>query len=546
MKNDIDSRTGDAEVAYSKLSYQEKNLLERALSRDVSRRDALKMLVASGFSATMAGSMVTVAGKAVAATPVKGGHVTMCPSLHGPDDTMDPAMGTGSQDYVRHRAQYNSLIQLNDNITPRGELAEEFSSNSNATEWTFKLHKDVRWHDGSKFSADDVIYSMNRHYGEKSTSVVKPLVSAVNEWKKVDQYTVKATLDTPFADLPIVLGEKQFKIIKNGTTDFQNPVGTGPFKLKEFKPGVRSIHVRNEDYWREGANLESFEVFAITDAVARTSALISGDIDMMEELSPKAIRQIDAAPGVQVKSLPSGQYMGICMMLNASPGSNRDFVKGMKLLQRRNKIVKSLLKGQGTVGNDNPINSAYGSDFCDELAITPHDPDQAKHYIKKSGITTAEVHVAEVLPGITDAILLWQRECSKIGFDLKVKKVPSDGYWGAVWMKTPVNVTSWNMRPTATIMLDIAFAPNAPWNDTLWKDDQMGKLLTMAKAETDPKIRHEIQCKMQTLVTENSGMIIPAHSNIVDAHSSKIKGIPNLPLGALGAAEWPEFAWKEA
>ena len=68
-------------------------------------------------------------------------------------------------------------------------------------------------------------------------------------------------------------------------------------------------------------------------------------------------------------------------MLNSSPGNNSDFVKGMKLLQRREKIVKSLLKGQGTVGNDNPINSAYGNDFCNELSITPHDPDQAKHFL---------------------------------------------------------------------------------------------------------------------------------------------------------------------
>ena len=546
MKKDINEESGDAEVAYSKLSRQDRNLLERELSRGVSRRDAMKMLVAGGISATLAGSLVMVADEAVAATPVKGGNVRMCPSLHGPDDTMDPALATGSQDYVRHRAHYNSLIQLNDNITPRGELAEEFSANSDATEWMFKLRKDVRWHDGSKFTADDVIYTMNRHYGEKSTSVVKPLVSVVNQWKKIDQYTVKATLDSPFADLPIVLGEKQFKIIKNGTTDFQNPVGTGPFKLKDFKPGLRSIHVRNEDYWREPANLESLEIFAITDAVARTSALISGDIDMMEELNPKAIKQIGAAPGVQVKSLPSGQYMGFCLMLNSSPGNNPDFVKGMKLLQRREKIVKSLLKGQGTVGNDNPINSAYGNDFCNELSITPHDPDQARHFLKKSGITSAEVHVAEVLPGITDAVLLWQRECSKVGFDLQVKKVPSDGYWGAIWMKSPVNVTSWNMRPTATIMLALAFAPDAPWNDTLWKDDQMGKLLKMAKAETNAEKRHNIQCEMQTLVHDKSGMIIPAHSNIVDAHSSKIKNIGNLPLGALGGAEWPEFAWKEA
>jgi peptide/nickel transport system substrate-binding protein len=167
-----------------------------------------------------AGSIVVAAGKALAATPVKGGNVRMCPSIYGPDDAMDPAMATPDISYVRHRAHYNSLIQLNDDMVPQLELAEEFSANSDATEWTFKLRKDVEWHDGSKFGANDVIYSMNRHYGDDSISVVKALVSVVKEWKKVGPYEVKAILDGSYSDLASVLGEKQFKIIKNGMVDF--------------------------------------------------------------------------------------------------------------------------------------------------------------------------------------------------------------------------------------------------------------------------------------------------------------------------------------
>ncbi len=534
------------EISYDSLTGVDRDRLQSALKRGASRREAMQMMVATGFSVAAAGSIVTGATDALAATPKKGGSVKSCPSLHGPSDSLDPANFTSDIDYQRGRAHYNGLVQLNDDIIPQPELAEEFSANTDATEWTFKIRKGVEFHDGSKLTADDVVYSMNRHYGEDSVSVVKSLVSVVDEWKKVDQYTVKATLSSPFADLAAVLGEKQFKVVKDGTTDFSNPVGTGPFTLSEFQPGVRSLQVRNENYWREGANLDEIQIFAITDSVARVNALLSGDIDMMSDLDPKAIKQVEATDGVQPKSQPSGAYMGFCMMLDKHPGNNPDFVKGMKFLQRREKIVKSLLKGQGTVGNDHPINSAYGVDFCSDLPLTPYDPDQAKHFLDKSGITSAEIQVAEVSPGITDAVLMWQRECSKIGFDLQVKKVPNDGFWGAVWMQTPMNVTTWNMRPTATIMLDIAFAPDAPWNDTLWKNDRMGVLLTMAKSETDPEKRLAIQCEMQTLAHDESGMIIPAHTNIVDAHASKVKGIPNLALGNLGASEWPEFAWLDA
>ena len=100
--------------------------------------------------------------------------------------------------------------------------------------------------------------------------------------------------------------------------------------MKEFQPGVRSLHVRNDDYWREGANADEVEIFAITDKVARTSALLSGDIDLMQALDPKAVSQIEAAPGVGIWSVASGAYPGICIMSNSAPGNNPDFVLAMK------------------------------------------------------------------------------------------------------------------------------------------------------------------------------------------------------------------------
>ena len=257
---------------------------------------------------------------------------------------------------------------------------------------------------------------------------------------------------------------------------------------------------------------------------------------------------IDA--GVGVWSVPAGGYFGICAMTNSSPGNNPDFVRALQYIQRREKIVKSILKGQGTVGNDHPINISYGADHCSELEQRVHDLDKAKFYLKKSGITAAEVNVAEVAPGMTDIVLLAQREAQKIGLDLKVKKVPNDGYWGAVWMKTPVNVVTWNMRPTANVMMNLAFAPDAPWNDTLWKSERLGKLLVESRAATDPAKRHEMYCEMQRLISVGtddmppSGMVIPAHRNYVDGKSDKIEGIGRMPLGSLGGYEWPEFAWR--
>jgi len=532
------------------LSGSDRETIETGLRRGATRREVMSWLIASGATIAVAGSIVTSAQNALAATPKKGGKISYATDLHGPSDTLDPGLNTSNIDYTRGRANYNSLCQINDDLSTRPELAEEYSANADNTEWTFKLRKDVKFHDGSPFTADDVIYSMSRHYGEKSTSTAKTLVADVEEWKKVDSHTVKAIMTGPNGDLPVILGTPQFKIIKDGTTDFQNPVGTGPFVLKEFKPGVRSVHVRNDHYWRDGSNADEIEIFAITDKVARLSALLSGDIDLMAQLDPKAIKTVEGKDGFDVVSSASGAYFGICAMTNTSPGNNPDFVKALQYIQRRKKIVKSVLKGQGTVGNDHPINIAYGADHCSELPQREHDLDKAKFHLKKSGITSAELNVAEVAPGMTDICLLAQREAQKIGLDLQIKKVPNDGYWGAVWMKTPLNVVTWNMRPTANVMMNLAFGPDAPWNDTLWKSEKLGKLLLESRAVTDPAKRHEMYCEMQRLISVGtddlppSGMVIPAHRNYVDAKSNKIQGIGTMPLGTFGGYEWPEFAWR--
>ena len=536
----------NGQIPFEALSHDDKDRIKKALRSGASRRDLMKIVMATGFSIAASSAIISGAKEAVAASPKKGGHVRCATHIAGPDDTLDPGMFGTATDYMRGRAHYNSLVQLDDNIVPQPELAEEFGSNANATEWTFKLRKDVEWHDGSKFSADDVLYTMSRHYGDDSTSVVKSLVAAVTEWKKVGPYEVKAVLDTSYADLAAVLGEKQFKIIKDGTTDFNNPLGTGPYKLEDYKIGIRSKHVRNENYWREGANLDSMEVISITDPTARVNALMAGDVELATSINPQAIGQIEDKDGVEIISTPSGAYMGICMLATKSPGNNPDFVAGMKLLMRRDKVVKKILKGHGTLGNDHPINIAYGVDHCSELAQREYDPEQGAYLIKKSGITGAEIQSAEVTSGVTDAVLMLQQECSKIGFDLQVKKMATDGFWGAVWQQTPMNVTAWNMRPTATIMLDIAYHPEAPWSDTWWKDERMGVLIAKAKAETDPANRYELQCEMQQIVRDGSGVLIPAHRNYIDGKKSNIMGIPKSGLGDMGACEWPEFAWIDS
>ena len=508
----------------------------------ISRRDFLAALSALGISAVTAQSHLARAA-ALAASPRKGGTAIFASNLHGPDDQLDPIVFTSGIDYTRGRACYNNLTQILDHLTLHPELAEEWSANRDATEFTFKIRKGVEFHDGAPLTADDVVWSMNRHLGEDSPSVIKAYFASVSEWRKLDKHTVRVRLSAPDRDLPVKLGEKQAKIIKQGTTDFRKGIGTGPYVLESFEPGVRSLHTRNPNYWRDGPNFDALVLTAITDPTARVNALIAGDVHLIASVSSRSVRLIENTEGVHVNSTPSGRYGGICCLKNTPPGDNDHFVRGMQYIQDRERIVRSILKGHGQVGNDHPISPAYGADHCTELPQRPYDPDQAKWHLQQAGISSAELFVAPVAAGIVETCLLMQANLKKIGFDLAIRQVPTDGYWGAVWMKEPMNVVSWNMRPTANAMLAIQFAPGAAWNDTYWNNPRFGELLRMQLAETDPARRYGMLCEMQRLVHEGSGMVIPYHLNILDGVSDRVHGIPVVPLGATGAHEWVEFAW---
>ena len=515
---------------------------------NLTRREFMQGLLALGLSVSSAGVLVAGSRDVKAETPKRGGRLRAAWNIHGPGDTMDPILVSGAHDYLRVRSFYNSLVRFNDDLTVSPELAEEWSINDDVTEFTFKIRKGVEFHNGKTLDADDVIYSMNRHLGEDSLSKAKSLVSMVKEWKKLDQYTVKATLSSPNGDLPAILGTFHFKIVENGAKGdyFLSPNGTGPFKVKEFKPGIRTLGVRNDNYWVEGRPyLDEIDNFAITDTTARSNAAIAGDVDIAGAPAPTAYKQIEATSHLKLVSIPSANFAGAVCMLDRHPGNNRDFVLGMKHLYNRERIVRSVMKGHGIVGNDQPISAAY-PDHCAELEQRPYDPDKAQFHLKKSGITEATIVAGEVRQGLTDIALMVQAEAAKVGLKFNVNKVPTDGYWGTVWMNKPICTVGWNMRPTANVMLTLARHSEAPWNDSKFKNARFDQLLLDTRAELDAGKRREMYCEMQRMLRDEDGFIIPAHINYVDAVNKKVKGLGAVPLSNLMGAEWPEFAWIDA
>ena len=182
------------------------------------------------------------------------------------------------------------------------------------TVWRFTLRKDVKFHDGTPFNADDVLFSYERSKAEGSD--MKTKIASLKEIKKVDDYTVDFITNEPFPTLPDTIStwymmSKTWCEKNNSTTPVdvrkgkENAAtlkanGTGPFMLKAREPGVRTVLVPYPGYW--GGKIESNITEAIFTPIkndaTRVAALVSGDIDMMEPVPLQDIDRLKAIPAL--------------------------------------------------------------------------------------------------------------------------------------------------------------------------------------------------------------------------------------------------------
>ncbi|MEP7102634.1 MAG: ABC transporter substrate-binding protein [Burkholderiales bacterium] len=518
-----------------------------ALKRGASRRDVLAMLMAGGMQATLAGGLSTLALSAHAATPKRGGRIRVAGATAAITDTLDPAKMSNQTDYCRGSMLYNGLTSLDGSLTPQPALAESFDS-KDAKVWVFKLRKDVKFHDGKALTPADVVFSVMRHKDAATASKAKALADQIDTVKASGANEVTVTLSAPNADLPVILGTFHFAIVKDGTTDFSTGIGTGPYKLKEFKPGVRSIAVRNEAYWKPGKPyLDEIEFVGIGDEGARVNALLSGDLDLVGSVNPRSVDRIKGTAGFSVFSTQSGQYSDLIMRKDVGPGTNPDFILAMKHLIDRDQVRKSVALGHAVLGNDQPIDPTNRFHFAG-LPQRPYDLDKAKFHLKKSGVGEAAVPVVTSPAALysVEMALVMQQSAQKIGLNLDVKRMPADGYWANHWLNSQVGFGNVNPRPSADTLLTLFYKSDAAWNESRFKSEKFDQLLVASRAETDAAKRKQQYADMQVMIHEQAGTAIPLFLASLDGHSNKLKGLSPIPLGGLMGYSFAEHVWLDA
>src|SRR6266513_132939 len=519
--------------------------------RSLPRREVLRGLTAAGVLAAMGGGPVTATGYAAdngpAETPRRGGRIRAASLSSSTADTLDPAKGALSTDYARLNMIYSGLTQFDSTLSAQLALAEEIDDRGRIL-WTIKLRNGVQFHNGKPLTPADVVYSLLRHKNPATASKMKSIADQFQEVKATGPNEVQILLTGANADLPAILADAHFLIVQDGTEDFRTAVGTGPYKCKEFSPGVRTVGTRNPNYWKPGKPyLDEIELVGIADESARVNALLSGDVQLINALDPRSIRRVVASAGYAVQETKSGLYTDLIMRQDMTPTGNPDLVLAMKYLLNRELTRKALFRGYATVANDQPIppgNRYYRAD----LPQRPYDPERAKFLLRRAGLGGARlvVYASPAAEGSVDMASLLQLSAAEIGLNLAVNRMPADGYWSNHWMKHPLGFGNVNPRPTADLLFSTCFKSDAPWNESGWQNEQFDQLLIAARGEGDETKRKQLYGDMQVLIHEKGGIGIPVFISLLDGYEKRLRGYGSIPIGGLMGYAFADNVWRDA
>jgi peptide/nickel transport system substrate-binding protein len=505
----------------SKVKELEKLFTEGKLSR----REFMARVSALGLMAAVSPALLS--GKAEAATPKVGGKFILGSAGGSTTDSLDPGTLAHTMPQAINQCLRSNLVEVNYKGEPVPELSESFEASPDAVKWVFKLRKGVEFHNGKTMDADDVVYSFNEHRGEDTKSAAKGVVDPIVDIKADGKNTVIFTLKEGNADFPFIASDYHIPVVPKGTKgkEYEKGVGTGPFILQAWEPGVRFLGKRNPNYFRSGRPyFNEVEFVGIADTNARTNALKTGQIHVMNRCEPKTFHFLEKTPGIQALKLEGARHYTIPMLTTMKPYDNNDVRLGLKYAIDREQMIKQVLSGYGYPGNDHPIprNNQY---FASELPQRKYDPEKAKFHLKKAGMLNHEfkLHAADAaFPGAIDASVLIQESAAKAGIKIKVVREPDDGYWENVWIKKEWVQCYWSGRPTADWMFSLAYASDANWNDALWKHAKFDKLLKEARAELDQKKRRELYVECQRIVRDEGATPVPAFAMQLSAASDKM------------------------
>lgn len=436
-------------------------------------------------------------------------------------------------------------------------LAESWEvSKADPTKWTFKLRKGVKFHDGSDFNADAVVFNMDRLFDDKSPQYSARMVSLTNfrlpsykAVKKIDDYTVEFETKTPDSFWPFQIcyvmmsSPKQWEATGKDWTKFaEKPAGTGPWKLTTLKSRELAELAPFKEHWDKSRTpkLDKLTLVPMPDPSARTAALLSGQVDWIEAPSPDAMKRIKSSGFEIISNIYPHIWSWHLNFVEGSPWNDIRVRKAANLAIDRKGIVE-LLGGYGVEATGHVVKEDpwYGKP---SFAIKT-DVDAAKKLLAEAGYSEAKpVKIKMLISASGSGQMLplqmneyIQQNLKAVGIDVEYEVVEWQALldlWRAGGKATQikgahgVNISYTTQDPFNAMTRFLRTDLHAPKgvNFGFYSDPEMDKLLGVAQSAFDLKEQNAALAKVHTKMVDDALFVWVVHDVAPRAMTKKVKG----------------------
>lgn len=317
-----------------------------------------------------------------------------------PIDTqaIEPFNGTSTTSATVIYQMFNALTRTSPEGEVQGDLAESFERIDELT-WQFKLHENVKFHNGEDFNAETVKFSVERMLDTSKQFGLTSDFLFIDRVEIVDDYTVNIITKEPNNGTPLSLiylsmVPKEY-IEKNGDEHFAgNPIGTGPFVFKEYSKDEHVKYERYDDYFKGKVNIKELTFKPIPEESSRIAALESGEVDLITDVSINQLNRLEQMDNLLVESFPTTRvtYIGFNMRKDSELIQNESFRKALNYAVDVDSIIENLLEGNGET-----IPAIFLSHFNGyDSGIEPYgyDIEKAKKLLAEAGYNGESLELA--------------------------------------------------------------------------------------------------------------------------------------------------------
>lgn len=471
---------------------------------------------------------------------------TLNVALSGDILAIDPQQTGGTPTETIKAHVFDTLVTLNSDGTFSPNLATEWNASKDGTEWTFKLREGVKFHDGSDFTADDVVRTytrlINNEYGANRVGDFPNFLGA----EKVDEYTVVLKTDGPVGNFLNLLSYGGGAIMSADAIDTfkddigNKPIGTGPYKVTDWASGDHADVTVNEDYWGDAPKIKNLHFVTAPEASTRTNMLLTGEAGFAVDIEANDIKEIDDSGVAEIRYDDTNRVAQIGFNLEKEPFNNPLVRQAMNYAIDKEAIVSGIMNGTATVANNVVAANVYGyvdGDFT-------YDPNKAKELLAEAGYPDGFETTLWTPQGRyykdKETCLAVADQLSKVGIKVNVEvhdwatyltelRVPMDeGNQVEMYMLGWECYTQEAGYSLGALFTKRTMPPNG-WNVNFYTNPEVESLVSKIQQSMDSKERFDLIQKALKIVSSDAPWIPIYTFTMVSGEQVGLEGVYILP-----------------